>query len=137
MLARPLASETVTARAVCRLKCSVVANVAAGPRRWPRVAASAPGVGPPPLPEDRFTTSSAAAEFTARTGTDGGTRRPRQRLGPARRRGSRCGCRRRAQARGGGRGAGAGPWDREEEGAAVVLFVCAFLGPAGPSVPFE
>src|SRR4051812_36330434 len=32
MLARPLASETVAERAVCRLKCSVVANVTAGAR---------------------------------------------------------------------------------------------------------
>jgi hypothetical protein len=40
MLARPLASETVTARAVWRLKCSVVANVAAGPRRPERISAN-------------------------------------------------------------------------------------------------
>jgi hypothetical protein len=36
MLARPFDSETVVARAVCRLKCSVVATVTAGPRRSPR-----------------------------------------------------------------------------------------------------
>src|SRR5215217_6220912 len=43
MLARPLASETVSARAVCRLKCSVVANVAAAP--WPPPATA--GCGEP------------------------------------------------------------------------------------------
>src|SRR4051812_44080266 len=41
MLARPFASETVIARAVWRLKCSVVANVAANPTRPPRSCASA------------------------------------------------------------------------------------------------
>src|SRR5918995_3281242 len=40
MLARPLASETVSARAVCRLKCSVVANETAGPKRGPRPSAN-------------------------------------------------------------------------------------------------
>jgi len=40
MLARPFASETVATRAVCRLKCSVVANVTAGPRRSPNRRAS-------------------------------------------------------------------------------------------------
>ena len=43
MLARPFASDTVSARAVCRLKCSVVANVAAGPAPGPRAAAGASG----------------------------------------------------------------------------------------------
>src|SRR3954447_18040135 len=41
MLARPLASETVTARAVCRLKCSVVAKATAGARRSPNARAAA------------------------------------------------------------------------------------------------
>src|SRR4051812_41282357 len=41
MLARPLASETVMARAVWRLKCSVVANVTAGARRSPNARAAA------------------------------------------------------------------------------------------------
>jgi hypothetical protein len=40
MLVRPSLSETVIERAVWRLKCSVVANVAAGPRRPERVSAS-------------------------------------------------------------------------------------------------
>src|SRR5436190_16596188 len=41
MLARPFASEIVPARAVCRLKCSVVAKVTAGPKRSPRARLSA------------------------------------------------------------------------------------------------
>src|SRR5262245_45964421 len=41
MLARPLASETVMERAVCRLKCSVVANVTVAPRREPSCSANA------------------------------------------------------------------------------------------------
>lgn len=41
MLARPFASDTVMARDTCRLKCSVVANVAACPA--PLAAACASG----------------------------------------------------------------------------------------------
>src|SRR3954469_5664028 len=41
MLARPLASETVMARAVWRLKCSVVAKATAGARRSPNARAAA------------------------------------------------------------------------------------------------
>jgi hypothetical protein len=37
MLARPFASEIVAARAVWRLKCSVVAIVTAGPSRSPKL----------------------------------------------------------------------------------------------------
>src|SRR3954447_24655669 len=40
MLARPLASETVTARAAWRLKCWVVAKVTAGARRSPNARAA-------------------------------------------------------------------------------------------------
>src|SRR4051812_45604462 len=40
MLARPLASDTVLARAVWRLKCSVVTQVIAGPRRSPSASTS-------------------------------------------------------------------------------------------------
>src|SRR4051794_29875366 len=70
MLARPLASETVSARAVCRLKCSVVANVAAGPRRGPRLSASGALLASPPssdpgavrrVPPPRLTASRADA----------------------------------------------------------------------------
>src|SRR3954447_10992242 len=41
MLARPFASEIVPARAVWRLKYSVVAKLTAGPRRSPRARLSA------------------------------------------------------------------------------------------------
>src|SRR5690349_2217064 len=40
MLARPWASDTVLARAVWRLKCSVVAQLIAGPRRSPSASTS-------------------------------------------------------------------------------------------------
>src|SRR3954469_7089027 len=43
MLARPFASDTVIARDTCRLKCSVVANVAAGPDPGARAAAAPSG----------------------------------------------------------------------------------------------
>src|SRR4051812_49117429 len=44
MLARPFASDTVIARDTCRLKCSVVANVAACLRLWrPRVRPAGTG----------------------------------------------------------------------------------------------
>src|SRR3954469_20036827 len=43
MLARPFASDTVIARDTCRLKCSVVANVAAGPDPGDRAAAAPSG----------------------------------------------------------------------------------------------
>src|ERR687894_602015 len=47
MIARPFASETVAARAVCRLKCSVVAKLIAAARRSPNTWASGTGMGPP------------------------------------------------------------------------------------------
>src|ERR671917_886909 len=47
MIARPFASETVAARAVCRLKCSVVAKLTAAARRSPNTWASGTGMGPP------------------------------------------------------------------------------------------
>src|SRR3954453_11959941 len=72
MLARPFASDTVTARETCRLKCSVVTNVAAGPDAGARAAAGASG------PKARVAMPRSVT-LTARTGRDGGTPRRRSR----------------------------------------------------------
>src|SRR3954454_14706275 len=74
MLARPFASDTVTARETCRLKCSVVTNVAAGPDAGARAAAGASG------PKARVAMPRSVT-LTARTGRDGGTPRRRSRGG--------------------------------------------------------
>src|SRR3954453_21108260 len=91
MLARPFDSETVSARAVCRLKCSVDANVAAGPAPAPPVAAGASGS------TTRVATPGALA-LTAPTSREGGTIRRRSRRGRGERAGWRPRCRRRRSA---------------------------------------